>query len=197
METLRDLFDDTLKDVYFAENAILKALPKMAKAAHAKDLKAALSAHLEETKGQIKRLESIFGMLGVKPAGKECPAILGLIEEGEELISAKPEPAVLDAGVLGAAQAVEHYEMARYGTLRAWADQLGLGEVAKLLEQTLAEEKATDAKLSALALGGINTHADDGNDRLEIQDGVARGSGDAASHSAKPAQRQKSAGAGR
>ena len=129
-------------------------------------------------------------------SGREL-AILGLIEEGEELISEKPEPAVLDAGLLGAAQAVEHYEMARYGTLRAWADQLGLGEVAKLLEQTLAEEKATDAKLSVLALGGINTDADDGNDRSDMQDEAARGRGNAGSPSGKPAQRQKSAGAGR
>jgi ferritin-like metal-binding protein YciE len=160
MDTLRDLFEDTLRDVYYAENAILKALPKMMKAAHSAKLKSIFSDHLAETKGQIARLEQVFEALNAKPTAKECHAIKGIIEEGEELIGENPAPPVLDAGLLAAAQAVEHYEMARYGTLRAWADQLGMSHAAKLLEQTLAEEKSADAKLSVLALGEVNEGAD-------------------------------------
>lgn len=196
MDTLHELFEDTLKDVYYAENAIAKALPKMAKAASNKALQAAFTAHLEETRGQIKRLEDVFEILGVKSAGKECPAILGLIEEGEDLIAEKAEAAVLDAGLLGAAQAVEHYEMARYGTLRAWADQLGLGDAAKLLEETLSEEKATDAKLSVLALGAINTRANNGSERPATHDRAGERGKDATG-SEKPSQRHKPASTGR
>jgi ferritin-like metal-binding protein YciE len=162
MDTLSELFEDTLKDVYYAENAIIKALPKMIKAASTKALQVALSAHLTETEGQIVRLEEIFQLLGVKPAGKQCYAIKGLISEGDELISEKPDAAVLDAGILACCQAIEHYEMARYGTLRAWADELGLGDAARLLQLTLAEEKSADAKLSVLALAKINMNADAG-----------------------------------
>jgi ferritin-like metal-binding protein YciE len=161
MNTLHDLFEDTLRDVYYAESAILKALPKMAKAAGSKKLQAIFTTHLAETKGQILRLDEVFELLNVKPAGKECPAIKGIIQEGEELIAEKPAQAVLDAGLLAAAQAVEHYEMARYGTLRAWADQLGYAAAAKLLEQTLSEEKSADAQLSVLALSTVNAEADD------------------------------------
>jgi ferritin-like metal-binding protein YciE len=162
MDTLSELFEDTLKDVYYAENAIIKALPKMIKAAGAKPLQVALSAHLTETEDQILRLEEVFQLLGVKPAGKECHAIKGLIVEADELISEKPDAAVLDAGLLACSQAIEHYEMARYGTLRAWADELGLGDAARLLQLTLAEEKSADAKLSVLALAKINMNADAG-----------------------------------
>jgi ferritin-like metal-binding protein YciE len=162
MDTLRQLFEATLKDVYYAEKAIVKALPKMTEAASAKVLVAAFSEHLSETKGQIIRLDEVFKILGIKPAGKECHAIKGLIEEGEALISEKPEAAVLDAGLLACAQAIEHYEMARYGTLRAWADELRMGDAASLLQQTLAEEKSADAKLSVLALAKINARADAG-----------------------------------
>jgi ferritin-like metal-binding protein YciE len=161
MDTLRDLFEDTLRDVYYAENAIIKALPKMIKAAQSKKLQTIFTNHLAETKGQIARLEQVFGELNVKPSAKECHAIKGIIEEGEELIADNPAPMVLDAGLLAAAQAVEHYEMARYGTLRAWADQLGLSQAAKLLEQTLAEEKSADAQLSVLALAEVNESADE------------------------------------
>jgi ferritin-like metal-binding protein YciE len=160
MDTLRDLFEDTLRDVYYAENAILKALPKMIKAASSTKLRSIFSDHLAETKGQIARLDEVFEALNVKPSAKECHAIKGIIEEGEELIAENPAAPVLDAGLLAAAQAVEHYEMARYGTLRAWADQLGMSHAAKLLEQTLAEEKSADAKLSVLALGEVNEGAD-------------------------------------
>ena len=172
MDTLHELFEDMLKDVYFAETAITKALPKMIKAAHAKALQAAFTEHLAETKQQIARLDEVFGIIGMKPAGKECKAILGIIAEGDELIGEKPAAAVLDAGLLAVGQAVEHYEMARYGTLRAWADQLGLGDAAKLLEQTLAEEKSADAKLSVLALGDINARADADHDAPGIRDGA-------------------------
>lgn len=162
MDTLEHLFHDLLKDVYYAENAILKALPKMEKAVTSKDLKKAFSDHLEETKGQIQRLDKVFAVLGKKPEGKECHAINGLVEESEELIGEKPVPAVLDAGLVADAQAVEHYEMARYGTLRAWADCLGLTEAAHLLEQTLAQEKSADAKLSVLAVSAINDACESG-----------------------------------
>jgi ferritin-like metal-binding protein YciE len=160
MNTLRELFEDTLRDVYYAENAIMKALPKMIKAADSKKLQAIFADHLAETKGQISRLEQVFEALNVKPSAKECHAIKGILEEGEELIGEKPSPVVMDAGLLAAAQAVEHYEMARYGTLRAWADQLGMTQAAKLLQQTLAEEKSADAQLSVLALAEINERAD-------------------------------------
>jgi ferritin-like metal-binding protein YciE len=160
MNTLRDLFEDTLRDVYYAENAILKALPKMTKAAGSKKLQAIFTAHLAETKDQILRLDEVFAVLNVQPSGKECHAIKGIIQEGDDLIAEKPAQAVLDAGLLAAAQAVEHYEMARYGTLRAWADQLGYAAAAKLLEQTLSEEKSADAQLSVLALSAVNAQAD-------------------------------------
>ena len=167
MNTLHELFHDLLKDVYYAENALLKALPKMEKAATSKDLKKAFNDHLEETKGQVQRLNKVFAVLGEKPEGKECFAINGLIKESEELIGEKPAPAVLDAGLVADAQAVEHYEMARYGTLRAWADCLGLSEAAHLLEQTLAQEKAADAKLSVLAVSTINDACDSGMDAMD------------------------------
>ena len=161
MQTLKDLFEETLKDVYFAEKAIIKALPKMAKKTKSAALKRAFEEHTEQTKGQVERLDQVFKLLGKKSSGKECPALKGLVEETEELMSEAKDPDVLHAGLIGCAQAVEHYEIARYGTLRAWAEQLGMPEAVKLLEATLAEEKQTDEKLSKLALGGINEEADD------------------------------------
>ena len=160
METLKEMFEETLKDVYFAENAIIKALPKMAEKAQSEDLKAAFEEHLEETKGQVGRLDKIFKMLGSKAEGKECPALKGLVQETEELMSEAKNPDVLDAGLIGCAQAVEHYEMARYGTLKAWAEQLEMEDAAELLEETLDEEKAADEKLSELAFGGLNEEAE-------------------------------------
>ena len=148
VNTLKEMFEETLKDVYFAENAIIKALPKMAEKAQSEKLKAAFSEHWEETKEQIGRLEKIFQMLGSKAEGKECPALKGLVEETEELMSEATNPDVLDAGLIGCAQAVEHYEIARYGTLKAWAEQLEMEDAAELLEVTLDEEKAADEKLS-------------------------------------------------
>jgi len=150
----------TLKDVYFAENAIAKALPKMAKAAKNDNLREAFETHLEQTKGQIKRLEQVFELLKQKPEAVECKAIKGLLEEGDEVASEfKGEPS-LDAGLIAAAQAVEHYEIARYGAMRAWADQLGLDAVADLLEQTLQEEENTDDLLTEMAEGVANREAE-------------------------------------
>ena len=161
METLKELFEETLKDVYYAEKAIIKALPKMAKKTKSPELKRAFEEHVEQTKGQVERLDEIFKLLGKRASGKTCPAIDGLVEETEELMSETKDPEVLHAGLVGCAQAVEHYEIARYGTLRAWAEQLEMPEAVKLLEATLEEEKETDEKLTQLALaGGINQEAD-------------------------------------
>jgi ferritin-like metal-binding protein YciE len=170
MESLEKLFEETLKDVYFAEKQIIKSLPKMAKKTSSPQLKQAFEEHLEQTKGQVERLDEVFKLLGKKASGKECPALMGLVEEAEELMDEAKDPEVLDAGLIGCAQAVEHYEIARYGTLRTWAEQLGMREAAQLLQATLDEEKTTDKKLSQLATGGMNKAAmnsdedDDGDD---------------------------------
>lgn len=164
MRTLNDLFEETLKDVYFAENAILKALPKMESKATSKSLKTAFADHAEETQNQVKRLDKVFKLIGKKPEGKECPALKGLVKETEELMSEAKNADVLDAGLIGCAQAVEHYEMARYGTLCAWAEQLEMGDAVELLEETLDEEKAADKKLTKLAESSINESADSEDD---------------------------------
>lgn len=157
---LSDLFHDTLKDVYFAENKILKTLPKMAKAAQSKELKAAFTKHEKETRGQIRRLEQVFKIFGKKPKAKTCEAIMGITREGAEImVDFKGMPA-LDAGLAAAAQAVEHYEMSRYGTLRTWAEELGMPDAAALLDATLKEEKATDAALTTLAKSVVNIEAE-------------------------------------
>ena len=158
-KTLEDLFLENLKDIYYAERKILVALPKMAKAVNSDQLRAAFETHVEETKGQVERLKQVFKMIEQSPKGKTCPAILGLVEEGEEVMEDFEDSPALDAGLLSGAQAVEHYEMARYGTLVAWAEQLGMKEAAKLLNQTLEEEKKTDALLSKLASSAINQKA--------------------------------------
>jgi ferritin-like metal-binding protein YciE len=156
---LQELFHETLKDIYFAEKKILGALPKMAKAAHSKDLKAAFEKHEAETEEHVARLEKVFEEIDEAARGKTCDAILGIIEEGQEVMKEfKGEPA-LDAGLLAAAQAVEHYEIARYGTLKTWAEELGLEQAVKLLDQTLAEEKKTDETLTKLAVQDVNQHA--------------------------------------
>ena len=159
METLQKLFEETLKDIYFAEKQIIKSLPKMAKKTKTPQLKAAFEEHLEQTKGQVERLDEIFKLMGKKASGKQCAALLGLVQEAEELMSEAKDPEVLDAGLIGCAQAVEHYEIARYGTLRAWAEQLKMPQAAKLIDATLKEEKSTDEKLSKLAMNGINLAA--------------------------------------
>jgi ferritin-like metal-binding protein YciE len=161
METLQDLFLETLKDIYYAEKAILKALPKMAKKASSEDLAAAFETHKDETEGQVARLEEIFTLLGKPARGKKCHAIDGIIEEGQEIIKEAKDDTVRDAGMLAAAQAVEHYEISRYGTLKAWAEKLGLNEAAELLDATLEEEKTTDEKLTELAESEINVEANE------------------------------------
>jgi ferritin-like metal-binding protein YciE len=159
-KTLKDLFHDTLKDIYFAEKKILTALPKMAKAANSDELRAAFEKHERETEGQISRLEKVFKALGEDARGKKCDAIIGIIEEGQEIMKEYKGTAALDAGLLAAAQAVEHYEISRYGTLKTWAGELGLQEAVKLLDATLAEEKKTDADLTKLAESLVNQQAE-------------------------------------
>ena len=156
---LNDLFHDTLKDIYFAEKQILKALPKMAKAAKAPELKEAFETHRQETEGQIERLEQVFELIEKKPQGKTCEAIKGILEEGTGIMEEFKGTEALDAGLVSAAQAVEHYEMARYGTLRTWASQLGLKQAVSLLDETLAQEKNADKLLSRIAIGGPNRKA--------------------------------------
>ena len=159
-KTLNDLFLTTLKDVYYAEKAILRALPKMAKAAKSEDLKDAFLAHRDETAGHVERLEKVFDLLGKKASGKTCEAIKGIIEEGQEIMKDFQESDALDAGLIAAGQAIEHYEISRYGTLRTWAQQLGMREAGRLLDQTLAEEKKTDQLLTQLAEASANAKGD-------------------------------------
>jgi ferritin-like metal-binding protein YciE len=158
-KTLNDLFHETLKDIYYAERQILKALPKMARAAQDEKLKAAFQQHKDETEGQIDRLKQVFEIIGKRAQGKTCDAIEGIISEGEEIMDEFKGTPALDAGLLAAAQAVEHYEISRYGTLRAWAKQLGLKDAVTLLEETLAEESKTDELLSELAETAVNQAA--------------------------------------
>jgi ferritin-like metal-binding protein YciE len=157
---LRELFHDTLKDIYFAEKKILSALPKMAKASNSDQLRAAFEKHETETEGQLERLELVFEELGETPRGKTCDAIMGILEEGQEIMKEYKGMPALDAGLLAAAQAVEHYEISRYGSLKTWASELGLSKAAKLLEATLAEEKKTDATLTTIAETDVNQHAE-------------------------------------
>ena len=156
---LNDLFLDTLKDIYFAEKQILKALPKMAKAAQSDKLRAAFEKHHGETEGQVERLERIFELIDKPARGKTCEAIQGLLDEGKEIMEEYKGTEALDAGMVAAAQAVEHYEIARYGTLKQWATQLGMKDAARLLDQTLQEEKKTDESLTTLAEAAVNLAA--------------------------------------
>ena len=153
------LFHDTLKDIYFAEKKILAALPKMAKAAQSEELRAAFEKHEGETETHVERLEKVFEMIDAKPQGKTCDAIIGLIEEGQEIMKEYKGSPALDSGLLAGAQAVEHYEISRYGTLKTWAEELGLKDAVQLLDETLQEEKATDETLSEIAESVINRQA--------------------------------------
>jgi len=157
--TMDDLFVHTLRDMYYAENQIVKALPDMIEKATDAQLKQGFQTHLSETKNQIKRLEQVFRLHGVEVMGVDCPAIDGIIEEADEVAGEVDDKNVLDAALIAAAQAVEHYEMTRYGTLIAWAKQLGRADCARLLEQNLQEEKAADSKLTALAESNVNRKA--------------------------------------
>jgi ferritin-like metal-binding protein YciE len=158
-KNLSDLFLDTLKDIYYAEQQIVKALPKMAKAAQSGELAAGFQKHLEESEGHIERLEQVFELIGAPTRGKTCDAILGIIEEAKSIMEDYRDTVALDAGLVAAAQAVEHYEIARYGTLKTWAEQLGHQEAVKLLGATLSEEIATDKKLSELGESEANRKA--------------------------------------
>jgi ferritin-like metal-binding protein YciE len=154
-----DLFVHTLRDIYYAEKQITQALPEMIKKATDSRLKQGLEAHLGETKNHVKRLEQVFKQHGVEAKGVDCPAIDGIIEEADEIVGEVADKQVLDAAIIAAAQAVEHYEMTRYGTLVAWAKQLGRPDCASLLQQNLDEEKAADAKLNSIAESNINAKA--------------------------------------
>lgn len=156
---LEDLFYDGLKDIYYAERKILTALKKMAKGAESEELVAAFEKHRDETETQIERLQQVFEIFGKRARGKTCPAIDGIIEEGQEVLEEYEEAPALDAGLVASAQAVEHYEIARYGTLVTWAGLLGLKDAVQLLEQTLEEEKATDEALTQLGSAGVNERA--------------------------------------
>jgi ferritin-like metal-binding protein YciE len=160
LESLRDLYIDELKDLYSAENQLVKALPKMAKAASNPQLVKAFNAHLRQTERQVQRLERVFKELEESPRGKKCVGMEGLIKEGQELIKEKPEPEVLDAGLISKAQHVEHYEIAGYGTVRTYAQQLGFERQAQLLQETLEEETQTDKLLSNLAESSVNLEAE-------------------------------------
>jgi ferritin-like metal-binding protein YciE len=151
MESLRELYIEELKDLYSAENQIIKALPKMVKAATSSELKKGFEQHLAQTRGQVERLEKIFKELDESPKGKKCKGMEGLLEEGKEWMEEDAEPEVMDAGLIAAAQHVEHYEIAGYGCVRTYAELLGFTNAAKLLQQTLDEEKQTDEKLTGLA----------------------------------------------
>lgn len=159
LETLKDLYVEELHDLYNAEHQITKALPKMVQAASSPDLKSSFEEHLEQTKGHIARLETIFNELGESPKGKKCKGMEGLLEEGAEMLKVNAEQNVKDAGLISAAQRVEHYEMAGYGTVRTYAQELGDQEAVRLLQQTLEEEAQTDKKLSRLAESAINVQA--------------------------------------
>jgi len=169
MQKFSELFEETLKDIYYAEKAIIKALPKMAKRASSKKLEAAFTNHLKQTKHQVERLDQVFELMGKKARGKDCPAIDGIIEEAEELMKEAEDDTICDAAMLAAAQAVEHYEISRYGTLVAWAEKLEMSDAVRLLEETLEEEKATDAKLTELAESEVNVEAEESEEEDDVR----------------------------
>lgn len=175
METFSELFEETLKDIYYAEKAILKALPKMAKKASSKKLQTAFAKHHKQTEGQVERLDQVFELLGKRAAGKKCPAIEGIIEEAEEVMKEAKDDTIRDAAMLAAAQAVEHYEISRYGTLVAWAEKMEMSDAAELLNATLEEEKATDEKLTELAESEINVEAEATDDEEQPKRRAAGG----------------------
>jgi len=170
LTSLRDALIEEIKDLYDAEKQLTKALPKMAKAATSEDLRTAIETHLEETRGQMGRLEQVFDLLDERAKGKHCAGIAGIIEEGSDAMGEDAPSSVMDACIIASAQRVEHYEMAAYGTVIAWAEALDQAEVAQLLQQTLEEEKATDEKLTALAEAGINEAATAGTEEDEDEE---------------------------
>jgi ferritin-like metal-binding protein YciE len=169
-KTLDDLFLDGLKDIFHAEKQILRALPKMARAADSDELRQAFETHREETQGQIERLERVFEIVEKRPTGKPCQAMQGLVEEGQEHMEEYKDSPALDAALISAQQGIEHYEIARYGTLRTWAGQLGMDEAVQLLEETLEEEKKTDALLTQMAESMANQEAEEGAESEEDEE---------------------------
>src|SRR5829696_3675442 len=192
---LREALVDEIRDLYNAEKQLTKALPKMAKGATSEELREAFESHLEETEGQVTRLERVFELLEEKPRGKHCAGMAGIVEEGSEKLQEDAEDSVLDAMLIAGAQKVEHYEIGSYGTAIAWAEALELSEVAEVLQETLAEEKAADEKLSALAESGINEAATAGEseDDMEEEEEDAEES-ESASKSATTGASARSAG---
>ena len=188
--TLHDALIDELRDTYDAEKQLTKALPKLAKTAASADLREAFESHLEETRGHVDRLERVFESLGEKVSGKHCDGIAGIIEEGKSIMEEDFDDATMDACLIAAGQRAEHYEMAAYGTLVAWARALGHDEAAELLQETLDEEKGADEKLSSLAEGGINDGAAEGAALAEDEEPVAAGAG-ARKSAAKPKAARK------
>jgi ferritin-like metal-binding protein YciE len=184
-KSLQDAFVDELRDTYDAEKQLIKALPKLARAASSDELREAFESHLEETRGQVDRLEQVFASLDQKVRGKHCDGIAGIIEEGKTIMEEDFEPDTMDACLIAAGQRAEHYEMAAYGTLVAWARALGHMDAADLLQETLDEEKAADEKLSSLAEGGINqgaadaVNADEGDDTEAVSAAPAKRKGTA------------------
>jgi len=187
--TLHDAFIDELRDTYDAEKQLTKALPKLAKAATNAKLRAAFETHLQETQGQIERLEQVFESLDEKVRGKHCDGIAGIIDEGKSIMEEDFDETTMDACLIAAGQRAEHYEMAAYGTLVAWAQAMGHSEAAKLLQRTLDEEKAADKKLSGLAEGGINKGAADAAHAEEHEELVGAGAGSARKNSGKSGRR--------
>lgn len=198
-KTLYDAFLDELRDAYDAEKQLIKALPKLAKAASSEELRTAFESHLEETRTHVTRLDEVFAAIGQKARGKHCDGIAGIIEEGKAIMAEEFDEATMDACLVAAGQRAEHYEMAAYGTLIAWANALGLAEASALLEETLNEEKAADQSLSALAEGGLNEAAaatvddedeDDDDEEDEDEEEVADTEDDAAGEAPKPPARR-------
>ena len=169
-KTLNDLFLETMKDVYYAEKQAVRNMPKMAKAAKNPELREALERHREETEGQVERLEQVFEMIGKPARGKTCESIQGLVEEMKEVMEDFGQSPAADAGLIASAQSIEHYEISKYGTLKTWAGQLGLQDAAKLLDETLQEEKRTDELLSRIAEQSVNLEADEGEEDEEDED---------------------------
>lgn len=185
---LRDALVEEIKDLYNAEKQLVKALPKMAKGATSEELREALESHLDETEGQVTRLERVFELLGEKPRGKHCAGMAGIVEEGSEKLQEDMEDMVLDACLIASAQKVEHYEIGAYGTAIAWAEALGLNEVSEVLNETLEEEKAADQKLTALAESGINDAATAGeSEEMDDEDEEATTMSRGSSRRAEPA----------
>ncbi len=164
---LTDLFHDTLKDIFHAEKQLLRALPKMARAANSDELRQAFETHKDETQGQVERLEQVFEIVGKRASGKPCEAMQGLVAEGQEIMEEFKGSDALDAGLIASAQTIEHYEISRYGTLRTWAEQLGMEDAVKLLDQTLEEEKKTDQLLTEMAESMANQEAEQGQQAAE------------------------------